>query len=148
MPGHKVAEHVGFVIRRVADSVVIPVAPGVIAPIIASSVFCEGVRTLAALRRFKRRLPDLLGVPDESISNKHVLFGAVAEVEVDVVGGDDISLKTVLVRLLDEKASILAGDDVAPNCANPGVKRTTHPRAAIISNRSHANQLKLNWRPT
>jgi hypothetical protein len=80
MPIDDVAEYVCLVIRSVANAIMIPVGPSVIAPIIATPVLGERVRPFPALRGFERRLPDLIGIPDKRIANKYVLFGAVAQV--------------------------------------------------------------------
>src|SRR4029077_6039585 len=118
MAVHDIAEYIGFVIGCVADAVVISIFPVIIAPIIAMPLFRKGIRTFPSLRCFKGRLPDLGGIADKSIANEDILFGTVAEIEPDVVGGEHISFEPILVSLLDEKTSVLTGDEVAPN---PGI---------------------------
>ena len=86
---------------------------------------------MAALRGFKRRLPDLVDIPQERVSHKYVLFGAVAEVQADVIGGDHICLKTILTGLLDEKAAVLTANDVVPNYRIVELLEN-HPVAAIV----------------
>src|SRR6516164_11316497 len=101
-----IAEHIGLVVGRVPNAIVIPIDAGIIAPIITAAIFGEDVRTLTTLRRLERRLPNLFGIADEIISDKDVLLGTVAEIQADVIGSDEITFEPVLSGLLDENASI------------------------------------------
>src|SRR5436190_17415325 len=109
---HDIAKHIRLMIRRIANPIVIPIIPGVIAPIIATPIFREEVWTLTTLGGLKRRLPYLFGISNEIISHKNVLLRTIAEVQADVIGGDQIAFEPILGRLLNKDASILTGYDI------------------------------------
>jgi len=121
---------IGFMVGGVADAVVVAVAPCVVAPIVATPLFGKAIGTFLALVSFKRRLPYLVGVSDERVSDEHVLLGAIAEVKADVVRGDDVSFKAILIGLLHEETAILTDDDVVQD---PGIIELLehHPVPAI-----------------
>src|SRR4051794_22514357 len=101
MAVYNIAESIGFVIRRIANPIVIAIAAGIIAPIIAASFLGKNIWTFAALFGLEGRLPYLIRISHKCIADKNVLFRSIAEIKPDVVGSNNVSFESILICLLN-----------------------------------------------
>src|SRR5262245_53737217 len=113
MPVYDVTKSVGFMVRRVADPIMVSIASGVIAPVVAPSMVTDGSRGVATLTRIECWWSKLVGVANERGPSTDAVFANIAQVESDLVCGNQASRKPLLFGLMDKHARLLTENEVA-----------------------------------